>query len=108
MDKAILALEEHLGNTGCHTEVAVDLERRMCIEQIGEGAAIGIFSLHTLVGKNAQHIADDLERMVAILHARPEIGLPTKAPTCGLIAALLECLACCGKQGRSACSTDLI
>ena len=89
-------------------KVAINLERWMRIEEVGEGASIGIFSLHTLVGKNAQHVADDLERMVSVLHTRPEVGLPAKAPSRGLIAALFERLACCGKELGSTRGADLI
>ena len=108
MNEAILALHEHLGDTGCHTKVTVNLERRMCIEEVGESASIWIFALHALVGKDTQHVADNLERMVAVLHARPEVGLPAEAPSRSLVTALFERLASCCKELGSARGADLI
>ena len=70
----------------------------MRIEEVGEGASIGIFTLHALVGKNAQHVADDTERMVSVLHTRPEVGFPTETPACCHITTLCQCIGSSGEQ----------
>ena len=41
------------------------------------------------------HIFDDLEGMVSIQHACPEIDFPADTPTGSLITALQQCVSCC-------------
>ena len=90
MECAVLTLEQHLRDSCRHTEIAVDLKRRMGIEKVREGTSVRIFTLPALVRKEAQHIGDDAEGMVAVKHTRPEVGLPAEAPSRGLVATLLE------------------
>lgn len=60
-----VALEQHFCHTGRGTEVAVDLERRVGVEQVGVGAA------HKL------HLpADHAVRVVPILRTGQDVGLP--------------------------------
>ena len=96
-----VTLHEHLHDAGCHTEVAVNLEWWMRVEEIGEGAAIRELSLLAFVGKESEHVADDGEGMVAIEHACPEVGLPPEAPSCGLVTSLFECNSSCLPEVRS-------
>ena len=42
MDRSVMTLQEHLGDACRGTKIAVNLERRMGIEEIGERTALGI------------------------------------------------------------------
>ena len=74
MHVAHVALEEHLGDAGRGAEVAVDLERRMGVEEVGVGAALELLAEH-LVG------------VVAVEESRPEVDLPRLAPARAAVAA---------------------
>ena len=94
----VMTLQEHLGHTGCESEVAVDLEWGMSVEEIRIGASIGIFLGHGVTRQQREHIADNLEGMVAVEHTRPEIYFPSYAPSSGHIATLDERVACSLEQ----------
>ena len=85
-----MALQEHLGDACRDAEVAVDLEGRMGVEEVGIGAAVGIVAHVAVVGQQAQHVRDNLVGVVAVEHACPEAGLPTETPARGLVATLLQ------------------
>ena len=42
MDGTVVTLKEHLGNACRGAEVAIDLEWRMGVKQVGIGASVGI------------------------------------------------------------------
>lgn len=50
----VVALHQHLGHAGCVAEVAVNLERGVCVKQVG-------------VYASAQHVVDDGVGVVAVL-----------------------------------------
>ena len=100
MHGSIVTLDEHLGNACSHTEVTIYLERRMGVEQIGIGTTIGYLLGHLVVGQQMKHVGDNLEGMVAIEHACPEIGFPPQAPSCGHVASLQQGVAGSGKELR--------
>ena len=87
-----MALNQHFSNTGSSTEVAVYLERRMCIEQIRISTSIA--SARTphrcISGKERKHIRNNLECMVPIPKPCPEIDFPSKTPAGSHIPPLLK------------------
>ena len=105
---AVVALQEHLCNACCATEVAVDLERRMGVEEVRIGAAVGILLYAAVVGQQVEHVGDDLQGVVAIEHTRPEVYLPAQAPARGHIATLGERGGSCGKEFGMGVGRDLI
>ena len=76
MYSAVVTLYQHFADTGRHAEVTVNLERRMGIEQVRIGASVRILAGLAVVGQQFQHVLDNLEGMVAVQHASPEVGLP--------------------------------
>ena len=62
----------------------------MRIEEVRIGSTVGVLAGHTVVGQYVQHVFDDLEGMVPVEHARPEVGLPAQAPARGHVATLAE------------------
>ena len=80
-----MALQKHLGDAGGGAEVAVDLERRMGVEEIRIEPA--------LAGNRAdghQEISQNLVGVVAVEEAGPEVNLPAHAPAGGRVAAIDE------------------
>ena len=65
---------------GRRAEVAVDLKRRVRVEEVVERLA-------------GEEIGQEAVRVVAVEEARPEVDLPRQAPTRSLVAAGLERLA---------------
>lgn len=88
-------LEEHLRNGRRASQVAVDLKRRMRIEQVG------IRPLRT------EERAQDLVRAVTVLQARPQVETPSDGPAGGEVAALLEPPAHRAGQLRRSAQRDL-
>ena len=62
----------------------------MGIEEIGERASFGILEGSALGRQQPQHVLDDAESMVTVLHTCPEINLPAQTPARGHIATLLQ------------------
>ncbi len=85
---AAVALQQHLGHAGGVAEVAVDLERRVGVEQVGVKAAAAHHHLRRPHGR--EQVADDRVGVVAVAHARPEVDLPAHRPAGGLVAAQLQ------------------
>ncbi len=85
VDLAVLALQQHLCDAGCHAKIAVDLEGWVCVEEVGVDAA----SLHDHVRVLAefQHVPDHSERVIAVLQASPEVDLPSHGPAGAAVAA---------------------
>lgn len=90
MDGTIVALKQKLGHTGSKPEVAVNLERRVGIEEIGIDATVGIFFCQGIAWQQVQHVVDNRQGMVAVEHPCPEVDFPSEAPSCGHIPALQE------------------
>ena len=61
-----MTLQEHLCDAGCYSEVAVNLEWWMGIEEIRIGSSIRILLCLRIRWQQAKHIADDSESMIAI------------------------------------------
>src|SRR5579871_1700351 len=101
----VLALEEHFGDAGGGAEVAVDLEGRVCVEEVGEEAGFRLDAL-LLVGGGLDQVLQDAPGMIAIEEARPEVQLPAHRPAGGFIAAKLERLFRGGEQLRTAPRCD--
>ena len=85
MHVAVVALQQHLGNAGGTTEVAVNLEGWMGIEEVGVGAALFLLSAH-----QGELVANEFQGMVAIEQPGPEAYLPSHAPARGGVATVLE------------------
>ena len=88
----VVALKQHLGNTRRSTEVAVDLEGRVCIEEVGESAPVGILASGILRGKQTQHVLQNGQGMGAVEHTCPETDFPSETPSRGLVTAVSQCL----------------
>src|ERR1700761_7605566 len=73
--RSILALYQHFGDTRSTAEITVDLERRMCIEQIRIGATATLIPAY-----RCQLIPDQFIGMIAILETSPQVDLPTHGP----------------------------
>ena len=96
MHGTVMTLHEHLADTCSTTEVTIDLERRMGIEEVGVGAAAR--SPFDRVGNECQHVLDDLIGMVTVEHTCPEVRFPTETPTCGHITTLFQGVGSCREQ----------
>ena len=98
MQLAELALQQHFGDTGRRTEVAVDLERRMGVEQVRIDSATAVLmrlvSQSGIVGKR-HGIFQQQVRMVSVEQARPECDLPRPAPASTEIPACRKRAAGC-------------
>ena len=92
MNGSVVTLHQHLTDTCCTTEVTIYLERRMGIEKVGVGTSVRMShdGLPILAGQDVKHVFDNLECMVAIEHACPEVGLPTQTPASSHVATLLQ------------------
>ena len=90
-----MALQEHFRDAGRHTEVAVDLERRMRVEEVR-------------IGVELEEVLHDEEGVVAVLHPRPEIHFPAEAPAGGHVAALEQRRPGGFEQLGRACLGDLV
>ena len=88
VDEALVALQEHLADAGRAAVVAVNLERRMGAEQVGEGAAAVCAGLGVHGG--LEEAAEQLPGAVAVAQPCPEVHLPRPAPAGGLVAAAVE------------------
>ena len=88
MDGIIVTLQEHLTDTCRTAEVAIDLEGRMGIEEVGVGTATG--TPFGGIGNHVEHILDDCKRVVTVEHTGPEVDLPAKTPACSHVAALIQ------------------
>src|SRR5574344_899059 len=90
MYSTVMALQEHLTDTRRYAEVTVNLERWMRIKQVGIGSSLGVFLLHVIIRQDMQHVLDNLQCMVTILHSGPEIGFPTQTPSSSHITTLYQ------------------
>ena len=94
VDCSVMALQQHFGHSCGVSEVPVDLEGRVCVEQVGIGSSFGIFLLHCIARKQFEHVADDSVGMVAVQHTCPEVDFPSDAPSRGHVAALEQGVLC--------------
>ena len=62
----------------------------MGIEEIGERTTLGILEGSAFRRQQPQHVLDDAESMVAVLHTCPEVDFPAQTPARGHITALLQ------------------
>ena len=81
MELVVLALEKHFGYSRYRSEVAVDLERRMGVEEVGERGLAQEFPVH-LVG------------LVSVKQPCPEADFPCFTPAGTTITSDLEGLDC--------------
>src|SRR5688572_29277086 len=106
VDLSGVALEEHLGDPRRRAEVAVDLKRRVRVEQVGvDTAAAGV--VRGRAPRRLEQVGEDYERVVAVAHARPEVGLPRHRPAGRLVAADLHRAARRGVELRRPLARDL-
>ena len=75
VDLAGVALRQHLDDAGGGAEVAVDLERRVGVEQVGVDAAPAAIVRRAGVDEGEQP-RQQLERALAVEQARPLVDLP--------------------------------
>ena len=88
VDVSVCALQQHLGHTRAYSEVTVNLERSVAVEEVVIDTTL------TLVGsvccRVLQSILNDNVSVVAILSASPEVNLPTHRPSCCSVATMLQ------------------
>ncbi len=72
--RSFVALEQHLRDAGRAAEVAVNLKRRMGVEEVRERVP-------------GQRFDEHLVRVIAVEEARPEIDFPRLAPAGAPVAA---------------------
>ena len=87
-----MTLKEHLGNARRTTEVAIDLERRMGIEEVRISAATLLHGTENEEGVSGERqlVLNEFVGVVAVEQTRPRTDLPTHAPTGRDIATSLE------------------
>src|SRR5699024_6518723 len=87
------ALQEHFRDSGCGTEISVDLKGRMSVEQVWIGApaiavieVIAVFRFCRLFsrrdsgsGNEAELLCQHPEGMIPVLKSGPDVYLPSKA-----------------------------
>ena len=84
------ALHQHLGDAGGEREVAVDLERRMGVEQVRVDPAARAVARARVVADRPQQVLHQDVGVVAVLEACPEVDLPAERPAGAVVAADLE------------------
>ena len=85
-----MTLQQHLCDTCRGTEVAVDLEGRVRIKEVGVGTAVGILTGGIVGWQQAEHVLQDGESMGAVEHTCPETDLPSQTPACGSITTVCQ------------------
>lgn len=84
------ALEQHLAYTGCTSEIAVNLEGWMGIEEVGIGAsAPTAFLTRTVRGHVGQQCLEGLVGFLCLFQSCPEVNAPSRAPA-GCTLAFLD------------------
>ena len=81
--RTVVALHQHLGNARRATKVAVNLERRMRVEEVGIGSA-------TAIARGSELFGDEFIGTVAVEQSRPQAHLPTHAPSRGRVATIVQ------------------
>src|SRR5688572_33507401 len=85
-----MTLEQHLADSGGEAEIAVDLERRMRVEEVGvDATAPGGHALDVQPDR-AEKIAHQEMGVVAVQKPRPEVNLPAQRPTGAIAAAQFQ------------------
>ena len=99
MDLTRVALDEHFTVSGGCSKVAIDLERRMRIEQVWiyTGTALAVDSFR--LTNHSQQISQHGVGAIAIPESGLEIDFPGATPTGALLAA--------GVQGNAGCLGQL-
>lgn len=103
-----MTLQQHLGDACRSAEIAVNLERRVSIEEVRIGAAVGILSCSIVAGQQLQHVFQNGEGMIAVKHTCPEADFPAEAPARGSIAAVGQCLLGSGEEFVMAVRRNLV
>jgi len=103
-DFHFVALQQHLRDAGCAAEIAVNLERRVRVEQVWINASA--LPLFRTDGSDQQF--RNVVSVLGVLKPRPEIQTPTHAPTSGLVAANLQRFAHGSGQCRRAAQRDVV
>ena len=78
----VVALQQHLRDPGGRAEIAVDLERRMRVEQVREQPRLVL-----LVRRRHDQVLQNLVSVVAVEEPRPQIQLPAHRPSRRRVAA---------------------
>ena len=105
---SVVALQQHLRHARGVAEVAVNLERRVRVEQVGIRPAVGVLLLLLVAGQQLQHVAYYLIGVVAVKHTRPEVHLPADAPARSLVSALQQRVLCGLEQRRVLVRRNLV
>src|SRR5262249_15508176 len=107
MNLACVGLHEHFSDSGCRSEVAVDLKWRMSVEQISVHATSAVV-WRTFYENWRQRSLQKSISMIAIQQSCPEIDFPGQTPACATVATHLQGLLCSSKQLWRFTRSDLI
>ena len=96
-DAVFRRLHEHLDHSGTTTEVAVNLERRVRIEQIriGSTTSTGVLAAIAVGTDVAEQLAVDVISAPGILKTCKEVDTPSCAPSCCFVTLYLQRLCTC-------------
>ena len=98
--RAAVGLHQHLRDAGGHAEVAVDLEGRVGVEQVGVDAAAARVARARRVDEPEQ-VADEAVRVVAVAEARPQVDLPGHRPAGAVVARAAPASAAPPRRARA-------
>src|SRR5437870_5388230 len=78
--------QKHLRDAGGRAKIAVNLKRRVRVQQVWiQAAAFARRNFRSADGR--EQVAQDAMRVIAVAETRPDIQLPTHAPAGRLVAA---------------------
>src|SRR5215470_2786494 len=107
MNLAGVRLQQHLSDSGCRSEIAIDLKWRMSIEQIGVYAAAAVVS-NVFYENWCQRFPQKQIGMIAFEHSCPKIDFPRQTPTGANVAAHFQTLLRRCKQLGCFAGRDLV
>ena len=87
-----MALQEHFGHASSEAKVAVNLEWRVSVEEIGVEPAADI-NCHIVLGggDREKQLSDESKGALAIAESRMEVDFPRKRPTGSFISSQFKC-----------------
>ncbi|MNE84747.1 hypothetical protein D3C80_1816830 [compost metagenome] len=94
-----MGLQQHLGNSRSGGKVAVNLKRRMSVEQIRVYAALcSPLARRFIFPDKGEQIGNEPLRPVAVLEAGPQADFPAQAPARSAVSPDLQRRSGCPEQ----------
>src|SRR5215467_2482781 len=91
MNLACVRLQQHLSDSGCRSEVAIDLKWRMSVEQVCVYPTSAVIS-NVFYENWCQRFPQKQIGMIAFEHSCPKIDLPRQTPPGANVAAHFQAL----------------